>query len=140
MRLFDWHIFNSDLPLSKRERREIRRSAWKLWMRDWRHATIYLTIVILLTGIAAAIGWYGPDKFWFWQVAILLAIYTGLWVIVFSILLRVSVAPVARRLLRERGFDLCIRCGYWLCGLNDDVIKCPECGRRRDEEDAQQTA
>ncbi len=100
-------------------------------MRGWRNKTLYVTLVFFLTGVAAAIGWYGPDKAW--QMAILFTIYTGLWVLVFSIVRRFSVAPVARRLLRERGIDVCIRCGYWLRDLGKDVTKCPECGCRREE-------
>ena len=30
--------------------------------------------------------------------------------------------------LREMGYELCARCGYWLRGLGDDVKNCPECG------------
>ncbi len=82
-------------------------------------------------------GRYGPSNVG--QMAILFTIYTGLWVLVFSIVMRFSVAPVARRLLRERlrerGIDACIRCGYWLRGLGKDVTKCPECGWRREGSD-----
>ena len=131
MRVFDWFYSDGDLPLSNKERREIRRSAWILWMRGRRNQTLYATLVFLLGVVAAASGWYGPYKAW--QMAIVLMINAGLWVLVFAILRRVSIAPLARRLLRERGIDVCIRCGYWLRGLGKDVTKCPECGWRREE-------
>lgn len=100
-------------------------------MRDWRNKTLYVILVFFLCVVAAASGWYGPDKAW--QMAILLMINAGLWVLVFAIVRRVSVAPLGRRLLRERGIDVCIRCGYWLRGLGKDVTECPECGWRREE-------
>ncbi len=132
MRIFDWYYSDGDLPLTNKERREIRRSAPRLWMRRWRNKTLYFTLVFFLLVVALAMGRYGPSNVW--QMAILFTIYTGLWVLVFAILRRVSIAPVARRLLRERGIDVCIRCGYWLRGLGKDVTECPECGWQREAE------
>ena len=34
--------------------------------------------------------------------------------------------------LREFGFDVCPRCGYWLRGLGEGVKHCPECGAARE--------
>ena len=34
--------------------------------------------------------------------------------------------------LRLEGFDVCLKCGYWLKGLSEDVKQCPECGWRRE--------
>ena len=99
-------------------------------MRGWRNQTLYVTVVFFFGVVAAASGWYGSGKAW--QMAILLMINAGLWVLVFALVRRFSILPVARRLLRERGIDVCIRCGYWLRGLGKDVTKCPECGWRRE--------
>lgn len=30
--------------------------------------------------------------------------------------------------LRMSGFNVCLTCGYWLRGLGDSLVKCPECG------------
>ena len=135
MRIFDWLYSDGDLPLTNKERREIRRSARRLWMRRWRNKALYFTVVLFLFGVAGAMGWYGPNNFW--ELAILFfTIYPGLTVFVWWILHRYSILPVARRLLRERlrerGIEVCIRCGYWLRGLGKDVTKCPECGWRRE--------
>ena len=135
MRKFDWYYSDGDLPLTNKERREIRRNARILWMRRWRNKALYFTLVFLLIGVASAIGWYGPSNVG--QMAILFTIYTGLWVLVFSIVQRFSILPVARRLLRQRGIDVCIRCGYWLRDLGKDITECPECGWRRENASSQ---
>ena len=36
-----------------------------------------------------------------------------------------------RRLLREEGYEVCIRCGYWLRDLTDKEQRCPVCGAPR---------
>ena len=38
-----------------------------------------------------------------------------------------------RMAMRERGYDVCVGCGYRLEGLGVDVERCPECGRERME-------
>ncbi len=34
--------------------------------------------------------------------------------------------------LCEHGREVCLKCGYWLRGLGDDVKQCPECGAVRE--------
>ena len=93
---------------------------------------IYITLVFLLTAFVLTAGRYGISNLW--QFLIFVTIYTGLWVFVFHILRRVSVAPLGRRILRQRGIDVCNRCGYWLRGLGKDITECPECGWGREVE------
>ena len=40
-------------------------------------------------------------------------------------------APHYRRAVRELGIDVCVGCGYWLRGLDEQVKECPECGLLR---------
>jgi hypothetical protein len=44
---------------------------------------------------------------------------------------RKVVGPLARARLRDRGYDVCLQCGYWLHGLGPDIAQCPECGSPR---------
>ena len=37
-----------------------------------------------------------------------------------------------RGAMRQIGRDVCVECGYWLRGLDEEVTRCPECGRARD--------
>lgn len=34
--------------------------------------------------------------------------------------------------IRLEGFDVCLKCGYWLRGLGDEITNCPECGAERE--------
>ena len=34
--------------------------------------------------------------------------------------------------IRLEGFDICLKCGYWLRGLGDEISNCPECGAERE--------
>ena len=34
--------------------------------------------------------------------------------------------------IRLEGFDVCLKCGYWLRGLGDEISNCPECGTKRE--------
>ena len=34
--------------------------------------------------------------------------------------------------IRLEGFDVCLKCGYWLRGLGDEIMNCPECGTKRE--------
>ncbi len=34
--------------------------------------------------------------------------------------------------IRLEGFDICLKCGYWLRGLGDEITYCPECGTKRE--------
>lgn len=40
--------------------------------------------------------------------------------------------PNVLSVLREMGYEACGNCGYFLCGLREDVTHCPECGEARE--------
>ncbi len=42
-----------------------------------------------------------------------------------------SLALSYRRVLRQKGIDVCIWCGYGLQGLGSEITRCPECGKDR---------
>jgi len=130
VRIFDWYYSNGDLPLTNREQREIRRRAWRLWKRDRRNKVLYVTLPVVVFLTAGSIVWFDTN---FWQRWILLSTVILLGSLVKTIIERVSVVPLGRRLMRERGIDVCIRCGYWLRDLGKDIAECPECGRRRED-------
>jgi hypothetical protein len=33
--------------------------------------------------------------------------------------------------VRKRGYEVCLKCGYWLRELPEDEDRCPECGAKR---------
>lgn len=41
-------------------------------------------------------------------------------------------APCDYQAIRQQGYEVCRRCGYWLRGLDPDTKHCPECGTKRE--------
>jgi hypothetical protein len=132
-----------DLGLSPQQRRAVHRDAWKLWARDRKNLLLYLTLPVAyllaipfacdVGGAAArlvgAVGW--P------HMLARAAAPVVLFVVCFlgggAILQRYRFAPCVYRAARQNGYDVCVRCGYWLKGLGADSTKCPECGADRPE-------
>lgn len=68
---------------------------------------------------------------------------SSLWLILISMAVAITVTVIwthvyyrlhrrqLREAMRRHGFDLCTECGYWLKGLSDESIVCPECGTER---------
>ncbi|MCH7847838.1 MAG: hypothetical protein IIB53_05690 [Planctomycetes bacterium] len=72
-------------------------------------------------------SWFGSDAgflhlIWLWM---------GLWVIITGVN-HLFARPRTYKALREMGYDTCLKCGYWLRGLAEDVTNCPECGAKRE--------
>jgi len=65
-------------------------------------------------------------------IAIALAIQIALSWLFLAYLGRFTWRPLVCAELRRMGHDVCLHCGYWLRGLNDDVKQCPECGAQRE--------
>lgn len=98
---------------------------------------------------------HGPNK-WIFALApsllymlVMVPIFTlqpGWWYIflliptlMFSVVIGIVVMqrwarrPLVILALRHYGYEVCFRCGYYLVGLPDDALKCPECGAAREE-------
>jgi hypothetical protein len=127
-----------ELKLSREQRRLVRQRARLLMWRTPARINLGSNILILLMvallpaaltciplfllmrlGDPAVLWWGVPSVFVFeWLVMA----WIGRWTWRPSVILAI----------RERGHDLCVKCGYWLRGLGDDVKRCPECGALRE--------
>ena len=131
-----------DLPLSREDRKEIRRTAWGLWWRNGWNIVSYLAVigVYLLTvpyaadaggRLAGVLGVGGTGYKLFRaisHVAITLICFLGGG----AVLHRLRFAPCVYRATRRHGLDVCRSCGYWSKGLGEDIQRCPECGAWRE--------
>ncbi len=131
-----------DLALQRPERKAVHGDAWRLWWANRWNLVIYLTLPTLyLAAVPFASDAAGS------LAALLRADATAqkaaraagpflLFVLCFviggMILQRCRFAPCVYRALRQRGHDVCLKCGYWLRGLNENISRCPECGRQRE--------
>ena len=119
------------LSLSREARREVRRRA-RAVRRSLRPIDVLGALIPGLVMGVVLVPWFIflPRSPWF---VLLLAFVqlTVSWVLV-TLVGRIAWKPRVNAALRELGYDVCSRCGYWLRGLNDDVGHCPECGSERD--------
>jgi hypothetical protein len=134
MSLLRPEFLDRDLPITAQERRSIFREAWKRWLRHpvnfALHAGWFL-LFIIPTQIAwgdwlpmiARGGWAD------WLLRLTVPFVVGAPTLM--LLQRLRMAPLVRQIARERGYDICTRCGYWLRGLPDETTTCPECGAQR---------
>ena len=123
---------NRDLPLTSRQRKAIRKEAWKLWMKDWRNVLVYLAVIAVVLGGALVLGWFiARAGLGTWLLIVVL--YTALAFFANSLFYRFRFAPLVRRVVVQRhGYEICIKCGYWMQGLTTDAERCPECGAPRE--------
>jgi hypothetical protein len=128
MNLLAPDYLDRDLPLSKADRKEVRRQAWGLWFRDRRNLSIYI-LAILAYNLAANGVWMGFKHLVpqppLWQQIVATAVFLiGLYALILM-LQRWRFVPLVRRVVREQGFRLCEHCHAWL----QDATACSRCGR-----------
>jgi hypothetical protein len=131
-----------DLPLNRPERKAVHREAWKLWAANRWNIVLYLAVpAIYLCAVffaadfggrvAGMFGVTGPGYRLFRAgapVVLFVACFAGGG----AVLQRFRFAPCAYRATRRHGHEVCVRCGYWLKGLGEEIDRCPECGARRE--------
>ncbi len=128
-----------DIKLTPRQRRDLRRKtkdadAYISWqdklfgflvslplILGWI-TFLFLTALAIPRNIALGIPLKG---------AVFPLVVAGIWVILTG-LRWLSARRATFAALREMGYDVCLKCGYWLRGLGDEVKRCPECGWRRE--------
>ncbi len=137
-----WSAYiNRELPLRRALRKAIYRDAWRLWFRDKTNVVIYLTLpasyllgVFYAGDVAGRLAWWcgasGAIVTCF-RAAAPLVLALVCFVIGGMILQRLRFAPCVHQVTRDFGFEVCVKCGYWLKGLTPDIRRCPECGVRR---------
>ena len=123
------------VPLPREELAEIHHEAVRRWRNDRRLR--WVLVPLTLAGPAAflfgrAISPTGLGLTAWRVVSLVLAVVVlagGM--IALMGLLRPRYDHHLRRVVRDRGYEMCLRCGYWLEELSDDMEQCPECGVKR---------
>ncbi|MHC5022559.1 MAG: hypothetical protein ACYTGG_01430 [Planctomycetota bacterium] len=128
------HYFDRELSLTREEKRQVNKRAWKIWFQRRSNVAVYVAVLVPLNVLLNVVPWIlreltGRNEHWHWPLA--LAVYMVLLIVAVAFLQRYRFGPSVRRAVRELGYDICLRCGYWLKGLDESIEMCPECGARR---------
>jgi ssDNA-binding Zn-finger/Zn-ribbon topoisomerase 1 len=100
----------------------------------------YHSVWFNIAGIfAPTILSFGPIILWLYLgtpggilwASLLLPLTVGMGWVVTAWIGRYTWRPNVAAALREIGYDVCPRCGYWLRGLDETCARCPECGEAR---------
>ena len=126
---------DSAVPLTKAQRKIARDRAWSKWRRNKWNLAIYFTtfgcliaaLSLVVLSLNKAINSVIPS---FGFAGFLVAYWSMFW-LTYRLLQHFRYAPHYRRAVRELGIDVCVGCGYWLHGLDDQIKECPECGLSR---------
>ena len=94
-----------------------------------RSQLMWVGCIALVVAIFCMCTWLGWPRWLSFAILIGAFILAG---VVFNQLSRKGVARNVCSRLRLRGHELCVACGYWLRGLSEDVMRCPECGAQRE--------
>jgi hypothetical protein len=129
----------ANITLSARELKHVEKRSSQLFAEQQRRFWIIMALAVATAGLsvtlgsmllapllAATMGW--RETWCKAGSALVIAILvTAVWMYMF---VRLYVRPL-RRALSEMGYEVCVRCGYWLRGLPANVSNCPECGTER---------
>jgi len=117
-------------------------ASWPMWRRESLRrslGTILILIgVALILVVVAALLNYSYGLFW-WLPSPVMTLMVAVFIVtavfnpmgVFAPALHWTYGRSLRRVVREHGCEVCIKCGFSLRGLAAEVRTCPECGADR---------
>ncbi len=124
------------IPLPREQLAQIHLEAARRWRRD-RRFSLALFPLALAGPAAIFLGRSAFPTLWglkAWRIG---SFVIG-WLLLILLMLAFSQAMRPRYkhhlwgVLREGGYEVCTTCGYWLHELADDIVRCPECGAKRE--------
>jgi hypothetical protein len=127
-------LSDPQLGISKKDQNLILGAASSAWMRNPRNILLYLAVIILWA-TTIAVG-----KVLINQTATITPLYqTLLWILSFILFVlgshylvfHIKFKPYLFQELRNRGHDICPKCGYILIDIPHSTTQCPECGSSR---------
>ena len=127
-----------EIPMSRDEQANLHDTAVNNLKRDRRFRVFSFLFVIPIFFIYSIICYFiVPVILRFTQYTTLAGLVLGTIVGVPMVLSAYAIQrPMyryhLRRLCRERSYEICMKCGYYLRGLDDEMTKCPECGAKRE--------
>ncbi len=127
----DRHLFPAELGITRKERRHVSRLAMGRWMARPRSVFIMIGLGAILFAVvyftsshSQGIGGLIPP--WLDAVLSLILIWIFFFVLYFAAD-RTGYRGLIYAELRDRGYDICTKCGYFRVGIKNGA-SCPECG------------
>lgn len=127
-------LSDPQLGISKKDQNLILGAASSVWLKKKRNLLLYASVVIAWAA-CIALGKYlinqagtisGPYQILLWIASFIIFIL-GSHYLIFHLRFR----PNLYQELRNRGHDICPKCGYILIDIPTSTAKCPECGSNR---------
>jgi hypothetical protein len=124
--------------LSRQDVRTVHRLVKEQYIRSSRLVAVTLLWLLIIFGslgllqqhIAGMLAGIGMGTLTSWSLSKALIIAPLMMLALWSF--RMIYTRPVRRAMRDLGYDVCINCGYWLRGLGEGTMRCPECGADRE--------
>ncbi len=133
-------ILGDDITLSRDQRRTVNRRAFVDFLRHPLRVAAFLgvqmvpVLIMMVVGqnaVPLLIGPTGPVNHYMLIVVLALLVWYAVQMVTMLWVWRNIYGPHLRRAMRDVGWEVCLKCGYSLRGL-EDVKRCPECGAKRE--------
>jgi len=124
-----------EIPLAREELAQIHREAVRRLRKDEYFWLLLILVcplpVAIIVLMRAAMPWAGASPILrLVRFAVSVVLLAGVVLALFR-RLRPRYQHHLRGVVRQRGHEICLNCGYWLEGLGSDIDHCPECGAKR---------
>lgn len=127
-------LSDPQLEISKKDQNLILGAASSEWMRNRRNILLYLAAIVIWAA-SVAVGRVLLDHIMPASKPIIIT----LWILSFILFIlgshylvfHIRFKPYLYQELRNRGHDICPKCGYILIDIPESSKKCPECGTQR---------
>jgi hypothetical protein len=127
------NLLDTEVPLSDKVLSEIWERASTRSLQTTRGTLASVLNVLPGFGMVglSAVG-FARFGFPWWTVFVAFLLAAALFLWLSSVTKRWSMIPELRREVRRRGYEICLKCGYWLRGLDERADRFPECGAKRE--------
>lgn len=133
-------VLGEGITLSRDQRRTVNRRAFVDFLRHplrvaaclgVQMAPLLIMMVVIWNAGPLLIGPTGPIKHMMLIVNLAILVFCVAQIVTTLWVCRNIYGPHLRRAMRDVGWEVCIKCGYSLRGL-EEVKRCPECGAKRE--------
>ena len=133
-------VLGDGITLSREQRRTVNRRAMVDFLRHPLRvaaclvvsmAPVLIFVVVGQNAVPLLIGPTGPINHMMLIVVLALLVSYAAQMVTMLWVWRNIYGPHLRRAMQDVGWEVCIKCGYSLRGL-EDVKRCPECGAKRE--------